>query len=131
MTDPIGDMLTRVRNAYRAKHQEVLIPASKLRLEIAKVLKAEGYVDKYELIDDKKQGRIRIVLRYAGPKQQPAMLGIRRVSRPGLRRYCRRSSIPRVAGGMGTAILTTSQGLMTDREARRRRIGGEVICYVW
>lgn len=131
MTDPIGDMLARVRNAYRARHPEVLMPASRLRLEIAKILKAEGYIEKYDMADDKKQGMIRIVLRYGGRKQEPAVLGIRRVSRPGLRRYVPRKNIPRVVGGMGTAILTTSHGLMTDREARRRGVGGEVICYVW
>jgi len=131
VTDAIADMLTRVRNAYRAKHEDVLIPASRFKLEVAKVLKAEGYIQKYDLVDYKKQGLIRVVLRYAGRKQEPAILGIRRVSRSGLRRYAGRKDIPRVVGGMGTAILTTSQGVMTDREARRRRVGGEVICYVW
>jgi small subunit ribosomal protein S8 len=131
VTDPIADMLTRVRNAYRARHQDVLIPASKFKLEIAKILRAEGYIEKYDLMADGKQGTIRIILRYSGRKQEPALLGISRVSGSGLRRYAGRKNIPRVSGGMGTAILTTSQGVMCDRDARRKGVGGEVICYVW
>jgi len=131
VTDPIADMLTRVRNASRAGHDQVLMPASKMKLEMARLLRAEGYVQRYELADDKKQGLLRITLRYAGPRRQPAIEGIKRASKPGLRRYAGRRSIPRVQGGLGIAIVSTSRGLMTDREARSKGMGGEVICYVW
>jgi small subunit ribosomal protein S8 len=130
VTDPIADMLTRIRNANLARHEHVTIPASKLKLEIAKVLKAQGYVQKYDLVDDKRQGQIRIHLRY-GPGSDPIITGLRRVSRPGLRVYVDSAEIPRVQGGLGVAVLSTSHGVLTDREARRRRIGGEVLCYIW
>jgi small subunit ribosomal protein S8 len=130
VTDPIADMLTRIRNANLARHEHVAIPASKLKLEIAKVLKVQGYIQKYDLVDDKRQGQIRIHLRY-GQGGDPIIAGIRRVSRPGLRVYVDMERIPRVLGGLGVAVLSTSRGVLTDREARRRGVGGEVLCYVW
>jgi small subunit ribosomal protein S8 len=130
VTDPVADMLTRVRNANLARHEHVSIPASKLKLEIAKVLKAQGYIQKYDLVDDKRYGQIRIHLRY-GQGGDPIIAGIRRVSRPGLRVYVDSEKIPRVLGGLGVAVLSTSRGVLTDREARRRGVGGEVLCYVW
>jgi len=130
VTDPIADMLTRIRNANLTRHDHVLIPASKLKLEIAKILKAQGYVQKYDLVDDKRQGQIRLHLRYR-PQGQPVITGLRRISRPGMRVYVDASRIPRVMGGLGIAVLSTSLGVLADREARRRRIGGEVLCYIW
>lgn len=129
-TDPIADMLTRIRNACMAGHEHVLVPASKMKLEIAKILKAQGYVQKYDLVDDKRHGQIRLHLKY-GPDRKPVITGLRRVSRPGRRKYVGADAIPRVMGGLGVAILSTSRGVLTDREARRRRVGGEVLCYVW
>ena len=129
VTDQIADMLTRIRNANLAHHDHVLVPASKLKLEVAKILKAQGYVQKYDLIDDKRQGQIRIHLRYVN--RDPVLTGLRRISRPGVRIYVNSEKLPRVQGGLGIAILSTSQGVLTDREARRRKIGGEVLCYVW
>jgi small subunit ribosomal protein S8 len=129
-TDQIADMLTRVRNANLAGHEHVLVPASRIKLEIAKILKAQGYVQKYDLVDDKRHGQIRLHLRYT-PERKPVITGLRRVSRPGRRSYAGVDSIPRVMGGLGIAILSTSRGVLTDREARRRRVGGEVLCYVW
>jgi small subunit ribosomal protein S8 len=123
-------MLTRIRNASLARHEHALVPASKLKLEIAKVLKAQGYIQKYDLIDDKKQGQLRVHLRYT-PERKAVISGVRRVSRPGMRIYVDKTHIPRVQGGLGVAILSTSRGVLTDREARRRGVGGEVLCYVW
>ena len=131
VTDPIADMLTRIRNASRAGHEQVLMPASRARLDIARLLKAEGYIQKCELVDDKRQGVLRLTLRYVGQRRQPAIQGIKRVSKAGLRVYVGKRAIPRVIGGMGVAIVTTSSGLMSDREARARGLGGEVVCYVW
>jgi small subunit ribosomal protein S8 len=130
VTDQIADMLTRIRNASQARHEHVLIPASKLKMELAKVLKAQGYIQKYDLVDDKRQGQIRIHLRYL-PNRDRVILGIKRISKPGVRTYVDAEKIPRVMGGLGVAILSTSQGVLTDREARRRHIGGEVLCHVW
>jgi small subunit ribosomal protein S8 len=130
VTDPIADLLTRVRNATRANHDHVLVPVSKLKLDLIKVLKAEGYVQKYDLVDDQKHGAIRITLKY-GAKRRPVITGIRRVSRPGRRHYVNTQEIPRIMGGLGTAVLSTPEGLMTDKEARRRHLGGEVLCEVW
>jgi len=130
VTDTIADMLTRIRNANQAHHEHVSIPASKLKLEIAKVLKSQGYIQKYDLVDDKRHGQIRIHLRY-DQGGEPIIAGIRRVSRPGLRVYVDSGRIPRVLGGLGVAVLSTCRGVLTDREARRRRVGGEVLCYVW
>ena len=130
MTDPIADMLTRIRNAVMANHDEVEVPASKMKLEIARVLAQEGFIRGYELIDDGKQGILRIKLKY-GPNRERVIHGIKRVSKPGRRIYVKKDEIPRVMGGLGLAILSTSRGIMADREARRLGIGGEVICYVW
>jgi small subunit ribosomal protein S8 len=130
VTDQVSDMLTRLRNANLAHHDHVLVPASRLKLELAKILKAQGYIQKYDLIDDKRQGQIRIHLRYT-PAREPVITGLRRVSKPGMRVYVDARKLPRVMGGLGVAVLSTSQGVVTDREARRRGIGGEVLCHVW
>jgi small subunit ribosomal protein S8 len=119
-----------MRNANLARQDHVLIPASKLKLELAKVLKAQGFIQKYDLVDDKRQGQIRIHLRYM-PNRERVITGLRRISRPGVRVYVDATHIPRVMGGLGIAVLSTSRGVVTDREARRRRVGGEVLCYVW
>lgn len=130
VTDPIADMLTRIRNAHLARHEHVLIPASKLKLEIAKVLKGQGYIQKYDLVDDKRHGQIRVHLRY-DQDGKPIITGLRRVSRPGMRVYVDAKRVPRVMGGLGISVLSTSRGVLTDRDARRQRVGGEVICQVW
>ena len=130
ITDPIADMLTRVRNANSAKHDHVDVPASRLKMEIAKILKDEGFIAEFHRIEKAPQGVLRITLRY-GPRKEQVLSGLRRVSRPGLRMYAEREGIPRVRGGLGVAILTTSRGVMTDRQARKMGVGGEVICYVW
>ncbi|HVB60961.1 MAG: 30S ribosomal protein S8 [Ktedonobacteraceae bacterium] len=129
MTDPIADMLTRIRNAATAKHTRVLIPASKMKLAIARVLKEEGYVKDIEVLKDTPQGTIRLTLRYVDKK--PVVTQLKRVSKPGLRVYTRKADIPLVRGGLGTAILSTPQGLMTGHRAYKEGLGGEVICYVW
>lgn len=130
ITDPIADMLTRIRNANAAKHDHVDVPASKLKQEIAKILKEEGLIADWHRLERGPQGILRITLKYGARKEQ-VLSGLTRVSRPGLRLYAQREEIPRVRGGLGVAILTTSRGVMTDRQARRMRVGGEVICYVW
>ncbi len=130
VTDTIADMLTRIRNASAARHETVDVPASRLKWEIARILKEEGFIADVQRIDRGPQGILRITLRY-GPRREPVLTGIRRVSRPGLRVYARRAQIPRVRGGLGVAILSTSRGLMTDRQARRQGVGGEVVAYVW
>ncbi len=130
VTDSIADMLTRLRNANTARHDHVLVPASRLKLEIARILKTEGYLSDVQVVERRPQNQLRLQLRY-GPKRQQILTGVRRVSRPGLRIYAKRGAVPRVRGGLGVAILSTSRGLMTDREARNVGVGGEVICYVW
>lgn len=130
ITDSIADMLTRLRNANSAKHDHVLIPTSRMKVEIAKILKAEGFIADYQLMDKPPQPHLRLQLRY-GPKRTHILTGIRRVSRPGLRIYAKRTEIPHVRRGMGVAILSTSKGILTDKDARKVGIGGEVICYVW
>ena len=130
MTDPIADMLTRIRNANQAQLERVDIPASRLKVELAKILKAEGFVRGYKLVDDSKQGILRVYLKF-GPGNERVIQGMKRVSRPGLRIYRKAAQIPRVFSGMGVAILSTSQGLMTGKSARERSVGGEVLCYVW
>src|SRR6476659_7136368 len=133
MTDPIADMLTRIRNAVAAKHDYVSIPASKMKLAIAKVLKEEGYIKDYQLVEDKEKAAvktIRVALNYTG-KRDPVLTGIQRVSKPGLRVYVQKKEIPRVYGGLGIAILSTPRGIMSEQDAWRRSIGGEVLCYVW
>jgi small subunit ribosomal protein S8 len=130
MTDPIADMLTRLRNALMAGHTSVVMPASRLKTEIARVLREEGYIRAYDVQEDKGKRLLRIQLRYTGRKQ-PVLLGLKRVSRPGLRVYTKRAEIPRVYGGVGTAILSTPQGVMTGEQARRLGVGGEILCQVW
>jgi small subunit ribosomal protein S8 len=132
MTDPIADMLTRVRNASSAMHDDVLIPSSKLKENIAKILVDEGYVDSYEVATDEEIGHptIRIRLRYSDERER-VISGIRRISKPGRRVYRGAQELPRVLGGLGVAIISTSQGLMTDKQARRAKVGGEVLAYVW
>jgi small subunit ribosomal protein S8 len=130
MSDVIADMLTRIRNASNAKHATVDIPASNMKKSIVDILTAEGYVGGYEVIDDGKQGTIRVTLKYTGKKQQ-VIRGIRRVSKPGLRIYAGCDEMPRVMNGLGIAIVSTSKGIMTDKQARREEVGGEVIAFVW
>lgn len=130
VSDPIADLLTRIRNANQVFHERVEVPGSKMKRAIAEILKREGYIRDYEWVDDGKQGILRIYLRY-GPGKTRVIQGLRRISRPGLRIYAKRDQIPRVLGGLGIAILSTSRGIMTDREARRQGVGGEVLCYVW
>jgi len=127
--DPIADMLTRIRNAIMANHASVLVPSSKVKLAIAKILKEEGLVDRYEVLKGKPQSMIKIHLKYTD--EQPAILGLERVSKPGLRVYVEKQEIPRVYGGLGIAILSTSKGIMTGQKAWKERLGGEVLCYVW
>ncbi len=129
MTDPIADMLTRIRNGVMARHTRVLIPASNMKIALAQILKEEGYIRDYEVIKDNPQGTLRVTLRYV--EKRPVLQQLKRVSKPGLRVYTRRDSIPRVRGGLGTAIISTPQGLMTGRKAYQLGLGGEVICYVW
>ena len=129
MTDPIADMLTRIRNAVAARHTRVSMPASKMKLAIARVLKEEGYIQDVEILKDSAQGTLRLTLRYV--EKQPALTQLKRVSKPGLRVYTKRAAIPRVRGGQGIAILSTPQGLMTGTRAYRQGLGGEVVCYVW
>ena len=130
MMDPIADMLTRIRNANRALLEKVDIPSSRLKIEIAKILKAEGFIRAYKMIDDNKQGILRIYLKF-GPGNERVIQGLRRVSRPGLRVYRKAAQIPSVMSGVGVAIMSTSQGIMTGKAAGQRRLGGEVLCYVW
>ncbi|MCE2503142.1 MAG: 30S ribosomal protein S8 [Chlorobi bacterium] len=129
MTDPISDFLTRIRNASQAGHRLVDVPASKMKEGLADILKDQGFIEAYERVNEGPQGLIRMKLRYVDGS--PAMLGLRRVSRPGLRRYAGVTELPRVRNGLGIAVISTSHGLMTDKEARRRNVGGEVLCYVW
>ncbi len=130
MTDPIADMLTRIRNGSMARHQSVLIPASKIKMNLARILKEEGYIRDFDQPAEMGERVFRVWLKY-GPDKRPVLTGLRRVSKPGLRVYTRRSEIPMVQGGLGISILSTPQGLMTGREAFRKNLGGEVICYVW
>ena len=129
MTDPIADMLTRIRNGIMARHTRVTIPSSKVKVAIAAILKEEGYIRDYDVVQDNPQGTLRISLRYV--EKRPVISQIKRVSKPGLRVYTKRDSIPRVRGGLGTAILSTPQGVMSGRKAYQQGLGGEVICYVW
>lgn len=130
MTDPIADMLARIRNANLVYHESVDIPASNLKKELARILKQEGYIRDYRVIDDGRQAIVRIYLKYGANKQR-VISGLKRISKPGRRVYASRDEIPRVLGGLGVAVLSTSQGIMTDKEARKLGVGGEVICYVW
>jgi small subunit ribosomal protein S8 len=130
MTDPIADMLTRIRNASQARHETTAMPTSKLKVALAKILQSEGYIDGFREEGEAPHRRLVVTLRYGRDKQR-AITGIKRVSKPGLRVYSKADSIPRVMGGLGVAVLSTSRGLMTDRAARRDRVGGEILCYVW
>ena len=130
MTDPIADMLTRIRNANLAVHDKVDVPASRLKVEIAKILRAEGYIKNFKVLEGDKHRVLRIYLKY-GPGNQRIITGLRRASRPGLRVYATSRRLPRVMSGLGVAILSTSQGLMSGRAAKERAVGGEVLCYVW
>ncbi len=128
--DPIADMLTRIRNAIMARHQQVLVPASKVKLAVAKILKEEGFITDYEVVRGKPERVIKIHLRYFDGKK-PAISGLERVSKSGLRVYVHRDEIPRVYGGLGIAIVSTSKGVMTGQQAWRQSLGGELLCYVW
>ena len=130
MTDPIADMLTRIRNAVAAKHDFVLIPASRVKISIAKILKEDGFIKDYEVLRDSPQRTIKVYLSYTG-KKQPVLTGLQRVSKPGMRVYVQKGETPRVYGGLGVAILSTPQGVMTGQQAWRNGIGGEILCYVW
>ncbi len=130
MTDPIADMLTRIRNANLAVHDKVDVPASRLKVEVAKILRAEGYIKNFKVLEGDKHRVLRIYLKY-GPGNQRIITGLRRVSRPGLRVYATSRRLPRVMSGLGVAILSTSQGLLSERVAKERAVGGEVLCYVW
>lgn len=129
VTDPIADMLTRIRNAQIAGHDNVSIPASNMKKSIAKILLSEGFVKNVEFFNDGIQGSIRVTLKYAD--KRPVIVGLKRISRPGLRVYARSNEIPRVLGGLGTAIISTSKGVMTDKDARKNAVGGEVLAYIW
>lgn len=130
VSDPIADMLTRIRNGIMARHDSVLIPASKIKLSIARILKAEGFINDYEVLRGKPHRVIKIYLKY-DDKNQPMLSGLERVSKPGLRVYAGRGEIPRVYGGLGIAILSTPKGVMTGQQAWHQKIGGEILCYVW
>ncbi|MBO5059384.1 MAG: 30S ribosomal protein S8 [Clostridia bacterium] len=130
ITDPIADMLTRIRNANTAKHETVDIPASNMKKAIAEILNNEGYIKGYQIIEDGKQGVIRVTLKYGAGKEK-VISGIKRVSKPGLRMYAPADELPRVLKGLGIAIISTSKGIMTDKEARKQHIGGEVLAFVW
>ena len=130
ITDPIADMLTRIRNANSAKHETVDIPASNMKKAIAQILLDEGYIASYKVIEDEKQGVIRVTLKYGENKSQ-VITGLRRVSKPGLRIYSNVEDMPKVMKGLGIAIVSTSKGIMTDREARKQKVGGEVLAFVW
>ena len=130
MTDPIADMLSRIRNANSVFHDKVEIPGSKIKIAIADVLKNEGFIKDYSFTDDNKQGILTVKLKY-GSDRQRVITGIKRISRPGLRHYSKKKDLPRVLGGLGIAIISTSQGIMSDKQARKAGLGGEVIAYVW
>ena len=131
MSDPIADMLTRIRNANTAKHDTVDVPASKMKLAIAEILLNEGYIKKYEVIEDGNFKTIRITLKYGKDKNDKVISGIKKISKPGLRVYASKDELPRVLKGLGIAIVSTSKGIMTDKEARKQHVGGEVLAYIW
>ena len=130
MTDPIADMLTRIRNANTAGHKTVEIPASKMKKAIAQILKDEGYITDFEVIEDGKQGIIKVTMKYSAHNEK-VITGIKKISKPGLKVYAKAEDVPRVLGGLGIAIISTSKGIISDKEARKLGVGGEVICYVW
>ena len=131
MSDPIADMLTRIRNANTAKHDTVDVPSSKMKLAIADILVDEGYIAKYDLVEDGSFKTLHITLKYGVDKNEKVISGIKRISKPGLRVYANTEDIPRVLGGLGIAILSTNKGVVTDKEARKLGVGGEVLCFVW
>jgi small subunit ribosomal protein S8 len=130
MTDPVADFLTRIRNGNMVMHETVEVPSSKIKVAIAAIMRDEGYIRNFEYIEDGKQGVIRVYLKY-GPNREKIITGIKRISKPGLRVYVKKDEIPKVLGGLGTAVMSTSKGLMTDKKARKEGLGGEVICYIW
>ncbi len=130
MTDPIADMLTRIRNGVRIKAEKVDIPASRMKVEIAKIMKEEGFIKSYKIIKDKKQGILRVALKYA-VDNEPLITGLKRISKPGRRVYVGKENIPSVIGGVGVAVLATPKGILTDKSCRREGVGGEVLCYIW
>ena len=130
-SDPIADMLTRIRNANTAKHDTVDIPASKIKVAIAGILVDEGFIEKYDIIEDGNFKTIRVTLKYGADKNEKVITGIKRISKPGLRVYASSENVPKVFGGLGTAIISTNQGVITDKAARKLGIGGEVLCYIW
>ena len=130
VNDPIADMLTRIRNAVAVGHERVTMPASKMKLSIAQILVDEGFIDRYQVVQNDTHSELELILRYA-ERRRPVILGLKRISRPGHRVYRGAGELPRVQGGLGVAVVSTSQGLMPDREARRRRLGGEIVCEVW
>ena len=131
MSDPIADMLTRIRNANTAKHDTVDVPASKMKLAIANILVDEGYIAKYDLVEDGAFKTIHITLKYGADKNEKVISGLKRISKPGLRVYANTEDIPKVLGGLGTAIISTNKGVVTDKESRKLGVGGEVLCFVW
>ena len=131
MTDPIADMLTRIRNANTSKHDTVDVPASKMKNAIAEILYKEGFIQKYELVEDGNFKNIRITLKYGKDKNEKIITGLKRISKPGLRVYASSENVPKVFGGLGTAIISTNQGVITDKAARKLGVGGEVLCYIW
>lgn len=130
MSDPVADMLTRIRNANMVRHEKLEVPASNMKREIAEILKREGFVNDVEYVKDNKQGVIRIFLKY-GPNNERVITGLKRISKPGLRVYAQTNEVPRVLNGLGIALVSTSQGVLTDKEARAKQVGGEVVAYVW
>ena len=131
MSDPIADMLTRIRNANTAKHDTVDVPASKMKIAIADILLNEGYITKYDIVEDGNFKTIRITLKYGADKNEKVISGLKRISKPGLRVYASSEELPRVLGGLGTAIISTNHGVITDKEARKLGVGGEVLCFIW
>ena len=130
MTDPISDMLTRIRNANMVRHEKLELPASNIKKEVAEILKREGFIRDYEYIEDNKQGALRIFLKY-GPNNERIITGLKRISKPGLRVYAKADEVPRVLNGLGIAIVSTSKGVLTDKEARQQAVGGEILAYIW
>ena len=131
MSDPVADMLTRIRNANTAKHDTVDVPASKIKLAIAEILEKEGYIEGFEVVEDGNFKNIRITLKYGKDKNEKVITGIKKISKPGLRVYAGKNEIPKVLGGLGVAIISTNKGVITDREARKEQVGGEVLAFVW
>ena len=130
-SDPIADMLTRIRNANTAKHDTVDIPASKIKVAIAGILVDEGFIEKYDIVEDGKIKTIHVTLKYGADKNEKVITGIKRISKPGLRVYAGKDELPRVLGGLGTAIISTNKGVLTDKEARKQNVGGEVLAFIW